>query len=190
MSGFATDTTWPYGDFQETAGGIAPGPGRQSPRSGLAPALAPHFSDQSGFIAQFEQSPELQRLLGAMTTKARAQFTPQHLAALEVAITRSRPRPDYHKADLRVSVPFFGKRYYMRFLAGTERRSKSRLEHEGQNRLSRQSLMVTVLISGVVTTALIAMIFGFYILKTLAGVDIFEDHSLFHQFLSLKTPPS
>lgn len=188
MAGYASAAAWPHGDYTPARTNQRPRmPARTAParhaEARAAPAYAPHFADYRGHVAAFEQSPELARLIAGMVPDARAQFTSAHLAALEVAIARTRPSPDRHKTDFRVSLPFFGRRYYLRFLGGIEQRNDGRLQREGQSCPRRQSLAYTVLLSVLVSSGLVAGVVILYFLKSVLGVDLFQDHSIIHNLI-------
>ncbi len=57
----------------------------------------------------------------------RSSFTPVQLAALQTAL-----KPRRHTVDLRLSLPWLGKRFYLVILAGEERRSPLRRRLESQ----------------------------------------------------------
>ena len=75
--------------------------------------------------------PLLQRLPEAFL----AALNAQQLAALKGALAPPRASP--HRVDFRVSLPWFGSRYYVVLLAGDERRSVDRLRLEGQVTVGR-----------------------------------------------------
>ncbi len=62
-------------------------------------------------------------LLKRLPRDVAATFTTEQLAALERAVAPSR-----HAVDIRLSLPFLGRRRYVVLLAGRERRPRARLE--------------------------------------------------------------
>ena len=70
----------------------------------------------------------LDRLLGPMNQHVARSFTEAQLQELERVLeaTSSRGVP----VDIRVTVPFFWRRYFITFLAGSERRSPARLKED------------------------------------------------------------
>lgn len=73
--------------------------------------------------------PAFERLLKRLPEEHRRAFTEEQLRALALA---SIPPPPNHQIEYRVSVPFFGKRFYVTLFVGRERRVRSRLVAEGQ----------------------------------------------------------
>lgn len=73
--------------------------------------------------------PAFERLLKRLPEEHRRAFTAEQLHALALA---SIPPPPNHQIEYRVSVPFFGKRFYVTLFVGRERRARSRLVAEGQ----------------------------------------------------------
>ncbi len=59
--------------------------------------------------------------------EVRSSFTPVQLAALQTAL-----KPRHHAVDLRLSLPWLGKRFYLVILAGEEQRSPLRRRLESQ----------------------------------------------------------
>lgn len=143
----------------------------------------PHFVDCTGQAAPFVPSHDLLRLVAALPPAASARFTPEHLAALDVAISRTRPRPGTHKLDYRVSLPFFGRRYYFVLLGGRERRSRARIASDGQDASWRLSLAYGVLFTVVASAGMFAVMILLYVVKSLLGIDIFEQHSWLHSLI-------
>ncbi len=68
------------------------------------------------------------RVLGPMDTEVAKSFTEAQLRELErvLAAPASRRVP----IDIRITLPFFWRRYFITFLAGPERRSVQRLKEE------------------------------------------------------------
>lgn len=140
----------------------------------------PYFVDRDGNAPPFRPSHELLRILAAIPPTASSVFTPQQLAALDVAIARTRPRPGSHKLDYRVSVPFFGRRYYFVLLGGKDRRTRARVIHEGHAATWRLSLAYVILMSAVMSGGMFAVVLVLYVVKSLLGINVFEEHSILH----------
>lgn len=85
-----------------------------------------------------------------------------------------------HVIDYRVSVPFLGRRYYFAFFAGHEQRGLVRLVAESQ----RKSWLHTTFSLSALTMFTSAMVMStlatVYLLKSMAGIDLFEDHFFLH----------
>ncbi|MGD9785666.1 MAG: hypothetical protein AB7E80_05430 [Hyphomicrobiaceae bacterium] len=110
----------------------------------------------------------------------KARFSGAQLAALDVAIVSTRPRPATHKLDFRASVPFFGRRYYVVLLGGRERRSRARIAGDGQDATWRMSVAYAVLFGSLASLAMTGTIVVLYLIKSLLGIDVFPDHSILH----------
>ncbi|MFV0367828.1 MAG: hypothetical protein ACK5KM_05165 [Hyphomicrobiaceae bacterium] len=147
---------------------------------------SPHFASSDGTVAPFKPTAELTNLLDGIPPAVKNKFTYNHLAALEVALVKSRPVSRKHPLDYRVSLPFFGKRYYFVFLGGTERRNKKRIERDGQNAPWRLTTAYFIIVTLLVSVGLSALILGLYALKSLMGIDLFEGHSFMHGIIYSK----
>lgn len=154
-----------------------------APPAGVMNTPRPHFVDCHGNAPAYQPSRDLAWLLAAIPLGAGARFTPGQLAALDVAVARTRPRPTKHKIDYRVSLPVLGRRYYFVFLAGKERRTNARISKDRQNTAWRLSLAYAILLSVIATGAMLAIIVLLYVVKSMAGIDLFEEHSILHGLL-------
>ncbi len=78
--------------------------------------------------APAERGAILRRLLGPMDREVALSFTDEQIRELErvLAAAPARRLP----IDIRVTVPFFGRGFFITVLAGPERRSKARLKAE------------------------------------------------------------
>lgn len=107
------------------------------------------------------------------------------VAVLNEALARRR-RQKRHAIDYRGVVPWFGRRYYFSFLAGPEGRQR----HEGARKFSPRRMIIKVGSLMGLYLALAAMAFPvillLYFVKTLAGIDLFEGHSVLHGFIFWK----
>lgn len=81
--------------------------------------------------------PELERLLVRLPSRVRCTFTAEQVRSLAEAIGS---HSQMHSVKFQVSLPLFGKRFYLALFAGWERRSAERLLREGQ--LSQQKAFV------------------------------------------------
>ncbi|MFN3868479.1 MAG: hypothetical protein ACK4MF_05370 [Hyphomicrobiaceae bacterium] len=124
---------------------------------------------------EIDAHPVYDRLLGLMPPHIRASFSPVQLAALSHA---TKPRPEKRLVDFRVSLPFFGRRYYLTILLGKERRSRQRLHAERQ--LSTRKATITYFVAALLiaaTVLLCAMAFA-YVLKSIVGLDLVKAPSI------------
>lgn len=84
---------------------------------------------------------------------------------------------------LKVSVPTPFGWYYMNIRFGQERRSVDRLIREGQLSLKKLSLSYTVALWVVFGLICLGVMVALYIMKSLAGIDLFHGTSFLHNFL-------
>ncbi len=182
MQPFAPSGAQPVGaNFSPTASPLQEATAsREQVRAPSCPAYTPHFTGSDGTVAPFQPTSGLAELLDGIPPAVRSEFTYNHLAALEVALVKSRPVPRKHKLDFRVSLPFFGKRYYFVLLGGAERRSILRIERDGQNAPWRLTAAYFVIVTLLASVGLTALILGLYALKSLMGIDMFEGSSFMH----------
>lgn len=167
---------------------VAPGspaidwePATPSPRAGTSfEPPRPYFIDRHGNAPQYAPSQDLARLLAALPPSAGAAFSSEQLAALDIAVARTRPRRSKHKIDYRVSVPIFRRRFYFVVLAGGERRTLARIRSDGQNTAWRMSLAYVILMGAFAMGGLVAAVMLLYVVKSMAGIDIFDQHSFLH----------
>jgi hypothetical protein len=87
------------------------------------------WDDHNPMAAPSDSGPSFRRwLLDKVPSDVARSFTETQLAAIEYAIEdRSRRHP---LIDIRLSVPFIWRRFFVVFLAGPERRSPERLRRE------------------------------------------------------------
>ncbi len=140
----------------------------------------PHFVDRRGNAPLYVPSQDLTQLITALPLHARATFTSEQLAALDVAVARTRPRRNRHGFDYRVSLPLLGRRYYFVFLAGRERRSLSRIRGDGENTTWRLSMAYAMMMSAIAMGGLVVAVLLLYVVKSMAGIDLFDEHSFLH----------
>ena len=77
-----------------------------------------------------------------------------------------------HPIDIRFTLPFFSKRFYVVFIAGRSRRESRRLKNKVLRKLE------ILLISLFLTSLLFMLIALLYLIKSALGIDIFSDMSL------------
>ena len=122
---------------------------------------------------------QYQRMLRRLPASVLATLTPVQLAAISDALIPDAPA---HAIDYRVSVPFFGKRFYITLLAGRERRSLARLAREAQLHAKHIAAFYAfaLLILGCLT--LIGTVLLGYVMKSALDIDIMEGPSLLHGY--------
>ena len=108
------------------------------------------------------------RVWKRLPTEVRASLSEHQLRALAIAMSGDETR---HKIDFRASLPFFGKRYYLRLVSGRERRNVKRLKREGQLGLKEVSIVYAVMACSVIGIFMTFMIASLYILKSYLGLD-------------------
>lgn len=84
---------------------------------------------------------------------------------------------------LNVSVPTPIGWYFFTIRFGRERRTLDRLIGEGQISLAKLSLIYTLAMWAVLGLAGLGVMVGIYILKSIAGIDLFRGASFLHDFL-------
>ncbi|MEO1280347.1 MAG: hypothetical protein AAFV69_01290 [Pseudomonadota bacterium] len=91
-----------------------------------------------------------------------------------------------HGIDFKASIPIaFGKRFYVRFLFGQERRNFKRIKEEGQAKLTRIVLAHYVLIVLILGHAAFGVFIWLYLLKSYFRVDFFSGPSILHPLFVL-----
>jgi len=127
-----------------------------------------------------------ERALAKIPPPVRLSFTAEQLSCLASAL---QPEPSRHKLDWRVSLPFFGRRFYLTIFAGEERRSLARLLEEGQLDLSRISIVYSLAALLALSCLLSAVVASLYILKCLLGIDVMPGPSPLHELLYTGVQP-
>lgn len=99
-------------------------------------------------------------------------FSDEQKKAIEQAIISSGLH-HRHALDVRKSLPWFGKRYYLVLLMGRDRRHQLR---NPESKIANFLMTLLILIGGftVLGLALLAL----YLIKSALGIDLFEDFSL------------
>lgn len=134
--------------------------------------------------ASFEADPFCKALFESLGPDIRASFTEAQIKALVLSLSRMNRRR--HSLDFRGEISLFFQRYYVVLLAGPDRRHKVMKTLARRRRLSfHAGTGATLGVTGFTVFSILAVI-GFlaaYLLKSLAGIDIFPDRHLW-DFLS------
>ncbi|MBU1210958.1 MAG: hypothetical protein KJ587_06765 [Alphaproteobacteria bacterium] len=128
---------------------------------------------------KIESHPAYERMLARLPSEGRASFTTAQLAMLAEA---SRPPSPRHWIDYRVSLPFFGARYYLTIFFGKERRLLSRILCEGQASVTKASIAYVMALWVLMTTGLVAALVFLYVVKSAIGIDFFDGPSFLHGY--------
>jgi hypothetical protein len=135
-----------------------------------APAPASRIDYHSDFV----------RLLNRIPRAAWQSFSIEQLELLSRA---SVPVRSKHLIDYRVSIPFFGKRFYLTVLFGRERRDYARLIAEGQLTFSRIYMAYYSLAMGIAAVVAVVSIVVLYLIKCTFGIDLIDGTSVFHDYV-------
>jgi hypothetical protein len=91
-----------------------------------------------------------------------------------------------HTVAYRVSIDtLLWGRFYVTLFAGPERRSKTRLDREGQTSMSRQAILVSAIVSLTLTFSVFGLFCSLYLLKSVMGINVFQGGSPFHPLYEL-----
>lgn len=85
-----------------------------------------------------------------------------------------------HIVEYRISVPFLGGRYYVAFFSGRCQRSLDRITAEGQRRSWVHTSFSFGTLFLVASTMLMCGAATAYLVKSLLGIDLFDDHFILH----------
>lgn len=121
--------------------------------------------------------PGFVRLLNQIPKPLRAMFTAEQFGVLSRATATPAAR---HLVDYRVSIPFFGRRFYAVVLFGRERRDLQRLGNEGQLSSWRVQIAYYALIVGVAGVFTLFTIIALYVAKSALGIDLSDGPSVLH----------
>ena len=101
------------------------------------------MSDASGAMGAFGE-----RVVNRLPTNIREEISPDACSAIKhaAAETRATDWSQVHPLDIRYSVPWFSRRYYIRLLAGPERRPIVRVLKD--RRRGRYRTLVNILLIG------------------------------------------
>lgn len=83
--------------------------------------------------------------------------------------------------DIRLSLPWRGKGYYVRLLSGRERRNPRRLGEERQTGLAKISIFYGLVLFVFFASAIFGAAVFLYLVKSMLGINLFETHSPLHQ---------
>lgn len=122
---------------------------------------------------------QFQRMVRRLPASVLATLTPLQLEAISDALIPDRPT---HVIDYRVSIPFFGRRFYITLLVGRERRSLARLATEAQLHAKHIAAFyaVALLVLGFLT--LIGTVIIGYVAKSALDIDLMDGPSLLHGY--------
>jgi hypothetical protein len=121
--------------------------------------------------------PVFLRLLSQVPPDILASFTASQLEAMARVSMQSKAP---HLMDFLVSLPFFGRRFYLRFSLGRERRSYDRLLREKQVELSKTILVWGAAAWLTVSTLVLASLVTLYVFKSALGINLMRGRSPFH----------
>ncbi len=112
----------------------------------------------------------IQKFLSRIPEVTAASFSEEQLTAVKMAFGGR--AWGAHGLDIRRSLPFFGRRFYLVWLMGWEHRSPRRITVFHQNHpLVKLSNAIAILVfSGVLLLALMGLL---YAMKTALGIDVF-----------------
>ena len=85
-----------------------------------------------------------------------------------------------HVIDYRISIPLFGRRYYFAFFGGHEQRSLGRLVAESQRKSWLHATFSLSAIMMFTSTILMSALATAYLVKSLLGIDVLDDHFFLH----------
>lgn len=151
------------------------------------PAIAshPHWITPDGRLLTAEQKEvkkgpfNYERMLRRLPANVRASLTAEQLDAISDALI---PDPPSHGIDYRVSIPFFGRRFYVTLLAGRERRSLARLAREAQLHAKHVAIFYSVLLLFLACVSFVGAVLLGYIAKSALDIDLTDGPSMLHQF--------
>lgn len=119
--------------------------------------------------------PAFERLLKRLPEEHRRALTDEQLRALALA---SIPSPSNHSIEYRVSVPFFGRRYYFTVFAGREQRSLARLVAEGQLPVMQIARMNPVAWTLMLSLVGFGLLMALLIAKAMLGIELTDSVAL------------
>ncbi len=105
----------------------------------------------------------------------------EKIAEIDAPVSSASPlQRAQHALDFRVSLPAPGGGIYLVLLAGSEKRNATRLACEGQTHATRVS--IAFLFLTLVSLAFLGLgcITFLYIVKSMAGIDLFDGPSFLH----------
>jgi hypothetical protein len=91
-----------------------------------------------------------------------------------------------HKVTYRVSInTLLWGRFYFTLFAGPERRSRERLEEEGQTSIPRQAILISAAITTLISFSAFGLFCTLYLLKAAMRFNLFHGVSPFHPLYEL-----
>lgn len=108
----------------------------------------------------------------SLDSKVAAELTSEQKQAIECAI-KSVGLVNRHRLDIRKSLPWFGKRYYLVVLMGRDRRNQLRPTESALANF----LMTSLILVGVLSLVGLSFV-ALYLIKSAMGIDIFPNYSL------------
>lgn len=85
-----------------------------------------------------------------------------------------------HVVAYRLSLPVVGRRYYIACFVGREQRSLARLTAEKQRKSWLNLAISMSALAGILSTFFICTLASAYLVKSMLGIDLFEDHFFLH----------
>ena len=135
----------------------------------------PAWDSTRASISLANEPPRLRASAEAAPEEHRRAFTDEQLQALALA---SIPPPPNHGIEYRVSLPFFGKRFYVTLFVGRERRARSRLVAEGQLPVSQIVKPDPVAWTLILALTSFGALLALFIAKAMFGVELGESVAL------------
>lgn len=148
-------------------------------------ASSPHWIDRDGHALTPPAQPpqdrpfQFRRMVQRLPSGVRDTLTQTQLDAISDALI---PDPPSHVIDYRVSIPFFGRRFYITLLAGRERRSLARLAKEAQIRAKHIAIFYSAVLLMLGCVSIIGFILLGYVVKSALDIDLMDGPSILHQF--------
>lgn len=131
---------------------------------------------------EIHQDPFADHVVQSLPPEVRANFTPEQLAALHVALARAQKSARArHLVDLRFGVPLYWARYYVVLLLGRDQRSKvCEVQVDRRERTTHllRAFLVLLLFSLLFLGLAVVVLWLLYLLKSFLGIDIFPDRHL------------
>lgn len=129
--------------------------------------------------ADAERPFQYQRMLRRLPASILSSLTPVQLDAISDALI---PDPPTHAIDYRVSIPFFGRRFYVTLLAGRERRSLARLAREAQLHAKHIAAFYAFALLALGCLTLVGTVLIGYVMKSALDIDLLDGPSLLHGY--------
>lgn len=156
----------------------------------ISPSSRPHWimpdgNELTSLPVEAKERPFVySRMLRRLPATVRNALTEEQLDAISDALI---PDPPTHAVDYRVSIPFFGKRFYITLLAGRERRSLERLAREAQLHAKHIALFYSVMLMVLACISFIGLVLISYVVKSALDVDVMDGPSFLHRYFYEET---